>query len=83
MANFDIPSNNPVNDGGIASMPWLVWFQRVHNVVVAQQQSGATAMRPTKGLYIGRRFYDTTLNKPVYLRAVNPAVWRDAAGVVV
>ena len=64
-------------------MPWMVWFQRVHNVVIAQQQSGPTALRPKTGLYIGRRFYDETLNKPVYVRAVNPIVWRDAMGFAV
>jgi hypothetical protein len=83
MANFDLPSNNPVNEGGPAQVPWLTWFQRVHNVVIAQQQSGVTADRPTSGLYIGRRYYDETLNKPVYLRAIRPSVWRDAMGNIV
>ena len=53
MANFDLPSNNPVNEGGMASMPWIVWFQRVHNVVIAQQQSGTTAHEESLDLWSG------------------------------
>jgi hypothetical protein len=83
MANFDLPSNNPVsNADGSASMPWLSWFQRVHNIVVSAYQYGTTAQRPTSGLYIGRQYYDKTLNKPVYFNAL-PNVWRDASGTIV
>jgi hypothetical protein len=84
MANFDLPSNNPVaNEDGIASMPWLSWFQRIHSICTAMQQSGVTADRPTSLLWIGRRYYDETINKPVYLRAIRPNVWRDAMGNIV
>ena len=82
MAGFDFPSNNPLNAGGQALSAWLVWFQRVHNIVIASQQSGTTAERPNSGLYVGRRFYDTTLNKPIYFSAL-PDVWRDAQGTIV
>lgn len=44
-------------------------------------ESGTTAQRPTDKLWLGRVFYDTTLNMPVFVNAVTPAVvWKDAAG---
>lgn len=45
---------------------------------------GTTAQRPTTNLWIGRPFYDTTLNKPVWVNAVTPSVvWKDATGLTV
>ena len=62
---------------------WGQWFSLVTRFVNALKSSGPTANRPTDGLWIGRQFYDTTLNKPVFVSAVKPTVWRDAAGTVV
>lgn len=59
------------------------WFTQVYIICFSVQESGATAQRPTKNLWLGRRYYDTTLNKPVYLSAVSPNVWRDAAGTII
>jgi hypothetical protein len=83
--NFDYPSNMPVVDPQqlLVTGIWNQVFQRWHNVIISAQQSGPTAQRPTTILWIGRRFYDTTLNKPVYLSAVKPSVWRDGTGAVV
>lgn len=80
--DFDFPSNNVLVDlaDGSASIVWTQWFQRIHQLAVSLQQSGTTATRPTKVLWIGRRYYDTTLGKPVYLAAINPTVWKDATG---
>lgn len=81
--SFEQPGDLPISDSaGRVSVPWASWFTRVHAVVSALYQSGSTANRPTAGLWIGRRYYDTTLNKPVWVSAVKPAVWRDAAGVI-
>lgn len=80
----ELPSNNPVTTaGGKTAQPWAHWFNAVHQTVSAVRQSGATAQRPTKGLWIGRQFFDTTLGRPVYVQSVNPVVWVDSAGVVV
>lgn len=62
---------------------WMQWLSWVHRVATSITQSGTTADRPTVLLWIGRRYYDETLNKPVYVRAVNPTVWRDAMGNIV
>lgn len=85
MANsaFDIPFGVLVDEGGVAQPSWDQWFNRIQSVASSAQQSGTTANRPTAGLWIGRRFYDTTLNQPVYVSAVRPIVWRNAAGAVV
>lgn len=43
--------------------------------------AGTTAGRPAaSSVAIGARYYDTTLNKPIYSNGVE---WRDAAGTVV
>ena len=61
----------------------MQWFSTAHNYIRSIPQSGVTANRPKDGLWIGRQFYDTTLNKPVFVSAVNPTVWRDAGGTIV
>ena len=82
--SFELPSNNAVTGtAGYASVSWLQWFNLVHQTVTAVRQSGTTANRPDKVLWIGRQYFDTTLGRPVYVRSVKPAVWVDAAGVVV
>lgn len=63
--------------------PLFTWFTQVYTICFSLQQSGITANRPIKSLWVGRRYYDTTLNKPVYLSAINPTVWRDAAAAIV
>ena len=80
---FDIPYNSVVVDEKQnISVPWSSWVQRVHNIVISVQQSGTTADRPTKLLWIGRRYFDETAGKPVYLKSINPSVWVDGAGAV-
>ena len=83
MSNFDFPSNSvAVDEDRMITLPWGAWFNRAHDIISSAQQSGATADRPTKVLWIGRRFFDTTLGKPVYLKSIRPSVWVDGAGTV-
>jgi len=42
----------------------------------------ATAGRPTTGLVVGMNLYDTTLNKPIWLKNLTPT-WVDATGATV
>lgn len=75
------PINSPIAAGEHCTSAWAQWFDQVFAVVFAAQQSGTTADRPTKGLWTGRTYYDTTLNKPVWIKQVRPAVvWVDATG---
>jgi len=65
---------------------WATFFQKLHMLVNASCQSGATANRPTQGLYAGRPYFDTSLaageGKPIWRNADNDA-WVDATGTPV
>lgn len=81
MAGFDFPSNTPVvGDDKLATVAWQQVFTRWHRIILAAQESGTTANRPTSLLWVGRMYFDTTLGKPVWLKTVNPIGWVDATG---
>lgn len=64
------------------SQPWANWFLQVFQILSAQTESGPTANRPTKNLYIGRRYFDTTLGaqgKPIWI-GKNGTTWVLADG---
>lgn len=74
------PFNGP--DGSI-SEPWLVWLNKLWMVAGSLDNSGVTADRPTKGLYVGRPYFDTTLGYSISLKSVRPTVWVNGAGATV
>jgi hypothetical protein len=80
---YDLPGGAPFDAAGNWTPSWAQWLTRTHRAALAVQQSGPTAERPASLLWIGRPFYDTTLNEPIWLAAVNPSVWRNAAGIAV
>lgn len=63
--------------------PWAGWFTIVHNIVQALSTSGTTAQRPTTGLWVGRRYFDTTLGIPIWVQSLGPTVWVNATGAPV
>lgn len=63
-------------------LPWLTWFSHVREILSALTMSGPTENRPTSFLWVGRPYWDETLQKPVYLSSSDPNVWKDAAGGV-
>lgn len=77
------PTSGVQDAQGSLKPDWVSWLNWVDQLVGAMRQSGPTASRPTKGLWIGRQFYDTTLNYPVWVDSVGPVVWKNAAGVTV
>ena len=79
---FAQPTGAAVDDTKAFTRPWANWINWVHEFVYAGRQSGVTVDRPTSGLWIGRCYFDTTLNRPVYVSAVRPTVWRGADGVI-
>lgn len=83
--NYDYPSTAQLVDkNGIGLTPWIQWIQRTHNIVRTLNTSGPTSERPTAVLWIGQTYFDTTLNQPIWISAVKPAVvWRNAAGIIV
>lgn len=52
------------------SKPWGNWFSKAQVILFATSQSGPTAERPTKNLYVGRTYFDTSLGangKPIWM----------------
>jgi len=72
------PLNSP-----IGSNEWIAWFDQVTIAINSIQKSGTTADRPTKNLYIGQRYFDTTLGRPIYLQsyAFGVATWAFSNGL--
>lgn len=62
---------------------WQGFMSSVGAVLLAITSSGTTGQRPTKGLFVGRAYFDTTLAKPIWLKSVGPTVWVDATGTPV
>ncbi len=87
----NIPTNellDPVTVSGKDPLPiafgkvrlttgWQGFLSSVSNVLNAMTSSGTTAQRPTKGLFTGRSYFDTTLGKPIWFKTVG---WVDATG---
>lgn len=46
-------------------------------------QSGTTAQRPTRYLYVGMPYYDTTLGYEINVHTITPLVWHNGAGAPV
>ena len=79
--SFELPTNAQLADAsGRASVPFLSWLSIVHTTVIAMRQSGVTTDRPTKLLWVGRPFFDTTLGKPIWYESPG---WVDATGTSV
>lgn len=68
------------DDNGKPNSPWIEFLSEVFKSIRALQNSGTTAERPTKGLYVGRPYFDTTLNRPIWY---NGTAWQSADGVIV
>ena len=78
-----ISSTLPVDENTASwPKPWATWFNQAYNILFAAQQSGTTANRPTKNLWPGRTYYDTTLAIPIWYDAAG-GVWIDATGTPV
>ena len=65
---------------GTATRTWTLFAQQAAALLTGMSGSGVTADRPTKGLWVGRPYFDTTLGKPVWYKG---AVWVDATGTTV
>jgi hypothetical protein len=60
------------------------WVAGVQRWLSPIGQFGTTAQRPTRSLYIGQRYYDTTLGYPVWVHQVSPSIiWHNGAGAAV
>jgi len=63
---------------------WQAWFESIQFWLFPVGQFGTTANRPTVNLYVGRGYYDTTLQYPVWVHQVSPSIiWHNASGAPV
>ena len=77
------PIRDPFAENGYISASWANWFTRASNILFGLSQSGLTADRPTVGLWIGRMYFDTDLNIPIWYDANGSTGWCDATGMAV
>ena len=68
---------------GLVTMAWIAWLKQITLYVGAINDSGTTAQRPTKGLWIGRPYFDTSLGYIIHLKSASPIVWVNGAGATV
>lgn len=68
---------------GVLTPNWVQWLTKIRLYAGSVSESGTTANRPASSLFVGRRFFDTTLGKPIWLKTVSPVVWVDATGSTV
>lgn len=60
------PTTAVDKNGDSVSQSWLSFFNSVYVILSALTQSGTTEQRPTKLLWIGRMYFDTTLGLPIW-----------------
>ncbi len=77
-----LPNDTIADENGNIRPGWRNFFSFVFTVCSNQIQSGTTAQRPTKLLYPGRPYFDTSLGangRPIWVRADSTA-WVYADG---
>ncbi len=88
MSLAPIPTDPRLTGRSGEVMPWWQsWFESVRYWLNPLGMSGATAARPVDSsrtpLYIGQPYFDTTINKPIWVKSKGPTVWVDATGASV
>lgn len=78
MALIGSPPNTNVDD--TIGQGWAQFFNAVYNILFAITQSGTTANRPLKFLWIGRPYFDRSLGIPIWYSGT---VWVNASGGIV
>lgn len=68
------------NPDTVLGIGWQQFFNLIVTLLGALTQSGTTAQRPIKVLWIGRTYFDTTLGIPIWYRGLT---WVNASGSVV
>ena len=80
------PDGALVDRNGTALPGYKAFLSALSAIIQALTLSGTTAQRPTALLWIGRPYWDSTLTKPIWVKAVNAsgvATWADATGATV
>lgn len=78
----DMPGLVIADKNGRVTPPFAGWFNKAFVLLFAVQQSGTTAQRPTTQMWVGRPYFDTTLNKPIWAKTISgiTVTWVDATG---
>jgi hypothetical protein len=71
-----IPVENIQSQSGM-SKAWLTFLTKVGLTTESLRESGVSANRPVKGLWIGRQYFDSTLGYPIWYDGTQ---WVDATG---
>lgn len=81
MPLINVPPNSGqlASDDGRPSVSWTNWFSQAYRICFAVSQSGTTANRPTKELYVGRQYWDTTLGYEIHYNGSAWVRWDGAA----
>lgn len=84
MSLTPLPSTPRVTHKDLFTPIWQAWVHSIQQWLGPQGQTGITSARPTKSLYIGLSYFDTTLGYPVFVKQVSPSiVWVNASGATV
>lgn len=78
--DLNTPQGIMVDRDGSPLPPWYRWLTIAGNVLTALTTSGTTAERPVSFLWIGRTYFDTSLNIPVWYDGNGSTGWCDATG---
>jgi hypothetical protein len=84
MGGVEVGSASGVSDGSTITNTSGQRKYKTRGTWFLLNPSGNTASRPTTGISTGQMYYDTSLQKPIWLKAFGtPNVWTDAAGTTV
>ncbi len=72
-----------IQKDGFAVRAFSNWLNQLFLVAFDQQNSGTTASRPTKNMYVGKTYFDVTLGIPIWVQSLGPTVWVNASGAPV
>lgn len=73
---LDVPSDKLVDENGNLTPSWAIFFDRLRDGVQSPRPlSGTTAQRPTRYVELGLIFNDTSINKSIKVKSINPIVW--------
>jgi hypothetical protein len=76
------PTNQIADQQGNVTPGWQPMFSAAIQILQALTLSGTTANRPTKFIWVGRPYFDTTIGKPIWAKswAAGTTSWVDATG---
>ena len=74
----------PIRDKIASDSPsWVSWWRKIALYAGSVSESGSTANRPVKNLFVGRPYFDTDLGYIIHCKSVSPVVWVDGTGAAV